>query len=123
MQRPPTSFSGLVLRFPRLRRVSDHWALAGSTSGRSRVTLPLVGAFSYRLLHPWTCRSSHRRSSWWCLLPSSCWSPRWCLLPSASGLTEDGIFPRTAIELIELLAVQLIISTRQSPIRYRILED
>src|SRR6516165_9273676 len=48
-----------------------------------------------------------------CLLPSSCWSPRWCLLPSASGLTEE-VFPRTAIELIELLAVQLIISTRQS---------
>src|SRR5262249_32039443 len=45
-------------------------------------------------------RSSHRRSSWWCLLPSSCWSPRWCLLPSASGLTEE-YFPRTAIELIE----------------------
>src|SRR5215471_21477045 len=57
--------------------------------GRSRVTLPLVGAFSYGLLHPWTCHSSHRRSSWWCLLPSSCWSPRWCLLPSASGLTEE----------------------------------
>src|SRR5262249_33642313 len=71
-------------------------------------------AFSYGLLHPWTCRSSHRRSSWWCLLPSSCWSPRWCLLPAASGLTEE-VFPRTAVELIELLAVQLIISTRQSP--------
>src|SRR6516165_465011 len=42
-----------------------------------------------------------------------CWSPRWCLLPSASGLTE--VFPHTAVELIELLAMQLIISTRQSP--------
>src|SRR6516225_4229300 len=101
----------------RFQRVSDHWALVRIDVGRSRVRLPLVGALSYGLLHPWTCRSSHRRSSWWCLLPSSCWSPRWCLLPSASGLTEE-IFPRTAIELIELLAVQLIISTRQSPIRY-----
>src|SRR6516225_3042079 len=58
--------------------------------GRSRITLPLVGPSAYGLLHPWTCRSSHRRSSWWCLLPSSCWSPRWCLLPSASGLM---VFP------------------------------
>src|SRR6516225_698496 len=75
----------------RFQRVSDHWALVRIDVGRSRVRLPLVGALSYGLLHPWTCRSSHRRSSWWCLLPSSCWSPRWCLLPSASGLTEDGI--------------------------------
>ena len=63
----------------RFQRVSDHWALVRIDVGRSRVRLPLVGALSYGLLHPWTCRSSHRRSSWW------------CLLPSASGLTEDGI--------------------------------
>src|SRR5262249_27087481 len=71
-----------------------------------RVTLEPRIARYRGILHPWTCRSSHRRSSWWCLLPSSCWSPRWCLLPSASGLTEE-VFPRTAIELIELLAVHI----------------
>src|SRR6516225_3787117 len=71
----------------RFQRVSDHWALAGSTSAARVLHCRLWGLqptdFCIR-------RSSPRRSSWWCLLPSSYWSPRWCLLGSPSGKVRNG---------------------------------